>query len=238
MDSEENKIDTDNEKKIRNREYYRLYRIKNRDIILEKDRARNESRREYQKQWKIDNDYSRKVREKRHLLFPPVVLTESDLIERDILRKKKKSEYQKKYRNSNGREVVLSYRRRKRKERRINDKVFALQERIRARISTAFKRNNFRKSAETERILGCSFSEAKKYLESKFEPWMNWENAGLYNGEINYGWDIDHIIPISYAKTEEDVILLNHYTNLQPLCSYINRSVKQNKIIYETPAIQ
>lgn len=27
----------------------------------------------------------------------------------------------------------------------------------------------------------------KKYLESKFEDWMNWENRGLYNGELNYG---------------------------------------------------
>ena len=34
---------------------------------------------------------------------------------------------------------------------------------------------------------------------------MNWENYGLYNGELNYGWDIDHIIPISSAKTEEEV---------------------------------
>jgi len=39
-------------------------------------------------------------------------------------------------------------------------------------------------------------------------------------------------IPISYAKTEEDVIKLNHYTNLQPLCSFVNRVIKRDKIIY------
>jgi hypothetical protein len=38
--------------------------------------------------------------------------------------------------------------------------------------------------------------------------------------ELNKSWDIDHIIPISSAKTKEDIIRLNHYTNLQPLCSY------------------
>ena len=27
----------------------------------------------------------------------------------------------------------------------------------------------------------------------------------------------DYIIPISSAKTEEDILLLNHYSNLQPL---------------------
>ena len=32
------------------------------------------------------------------------------------------------------------------------------------------------------------------------------------------------------AKTEKDIIKLNHYTNLQPLCSYYNRYIKTNKI--------
>ena len=82
-----------------------------------------------------------------------------------------------------------------------------------------------------EKIL---ISSKKLYLESKFEPWMNWENRGLYNGEFNHGWDIDHIIPISSAETEEDLIKLNHYTNLQPLCSKVNRNIKKNKIEYET----
>jgi hypothetical protein len=61
---------------------------------------------------------------------------------------------------------------------------------------------------------------------------MNWENRGLYNGELNYGWDVDHITPISSAKTEEDVVRLNHYTNLQPLCSYINRAIKGESLSY------
>lgn len=60
---------------------------------------------------------------------------------------------------------------------------------------------------------------------------MNWENRGLYNGELNYGWDIDHIIPLSSARTEEDVIRLNHYTNLQPLCSKMNRDIKRSNVI-------
>ena len=60
---------------------------------------------------------------------------------------------------------------------------------------------------------------------------MTWENHGIYNGEINYGWDIDHIIPISFAKSEEDMLKLNHYTNLQPLCSKNNRDIKKNNLI-------
>lgn len=59
---------------------------------------------------------------------------------------------------------------------------------------------------------------------------MTWENYGKYNGELNYGWDIDHIIPLTTAKTEDDVIRLSHYTNLRPLCSYTNRVIKKDII--------
>ena len=59
---------------------------------------------------------------------------------------------------------------------------------------------------------------------------MNWDNKGLYNGEYNFGWDIDHIVPLSTASELEDVIRLNHYTNLQPLCSKINREIKKDKL--------
>ena len=43
---------------------------------------------------------------------------------------------------------------------------------------------------------------------------MNWENRGL--------WHIDHIIPLATAKTEDEIIRLNHYTNLQPLWAIDN----------------
>lgn len=96
-------------------------------------------------------------------------------------------------------------------------------------IRTSLKKLNHHKKSRTYEILGCSTIEFKLYLESKFEPWMSWDNWGKYNSELNYGWDIDHIIPISSAKTEEDVLKLNHHTNLQPLCSYTNRFIKGNK---------
>lgn len=61
---------------------------------------------------------------------------------------------------------------------------------------------------------------------------MNWNNHGLYDGELNYGWDIDHIIPLSSAKTEEELLELNHFSNLQPLCSKVNRDIKKNHLIH------
>lgn len=119
------------------------------------------------------------------------------------------------------------------KHRKSRDSLFKLMCSIRSSISNNFKCNGFKKSERTEKILGCSFEEFKLYLESKFDPWMTWENKGLFNSEFNFGWDIDHIIPMSTASTVEDIIKLNHHTNLQPLCSKINREIKSNKIDYE-----
>ena len=70
-------------------------------------------------------------------------------------------------------------------------------------------------------------------INYKFESWMSWENRGLYNGELNYGWDIDHIVPLSSAKKEDDIIKLNHYSNLQPLCSKVNRDIKRDILGYD-----
>ncbi len=112
------------------------------------------------------------------------------------------------------------------------DNLFSLKISIRGLIIKSFREVSFIKSSKTSDILGISFEGFKLHLESKFENWMTWENRGLYNGELNYGWDIDHIMPISSAKTEEEIIKLNHYSNLQPLCSYTNRVIKRDKVNY------
>ena len=47
-----------------------------------------------------------------------------------------------------------------------------------------------------------------EHLEKQFDEYMNWNNYGNWNGhpkEINTAWDIDHIIPLATAITEEDV---------------------------------
>lgn len=115
-------------------------------------------------------------------------------------------------------------------KRRQADPLFALSETLRSSITEAFKRKGYNKPTKTEKIIGCSFVEFKKYIESLFEPWMSWENKGLYDGVPNTGWDIDHTIPISTAKSVDDVIRLNHHTNLKPLCSFINRNIKRNSL--------
>ena len=128
------------------------------------------------------------------------------------------------YRINNKEKINLYF-----KNRKSIDPLFKLSTNIRSMICDCFRRNGYTKNSKTYEIIGCSFEEFKNHLESKFESWMNWDNHGLYNGELNHGWDIDHITPNSSAITEEDIVRLNHYTNLQPLCSYTNRYIKKDK---------
>lgn len=116
------------------------------------------------------------------------------------------------------------------RERKDNDPLFKLSCNIRTMISNALSHRGYVKESNTSNIIGIEFESFKSYIESYFEDWMTWNNYGMYNGELNYGWDIDHIIPLSSAKTEEDILRLNYYTNLQPLCSRINRDIKKDLI--------
>jgi hypothetical protein len=115
-------------------------------------------------------------------------------------------------------------------EKRKRDSLFNLSCNIRSLIRSSFKNKGFKKNSKTAEILSCSFEEFKIYINNQFEDWMNWNNHGVYTGERKQSWQLDHIIPISSAKTIEDVIRLNHYSNYQPLDSYINLMIKKNKM--------
>ncbi len=112
--------------------------------------------------------------------------------------------------------------------------MYKLKIRLRGNIRKSLKNNGYTKKSNTYTILGCSYEYFKEHIESQFEDWMSWDNYGLYNGEEKYGWDLDHIVPLSSAECEEDIIRLNHHSNIQPLCSHINRNVKRDIIDWES----
>ena len=101
-------------------------------------------------------------------------------------------------------------RRAKDKERLKSDHLFALKDRIRHNIKESIRRRGYSKKTKTLEILGCeTWQFFYDYIESKFQKDMTWDDRSA--------WHLDHIIPISTAKTEKDVFRLNHYTNFQPL---------------------
>ena len=119
------------------------------------------------------------------------------------------------------------------KQRMLSDPLYKLRHGIRGLLNQSFINKGYKKKTKTCDILGCSFEELKSHLEFQFKDWMSWENKGNPKDgiiELNKTWDVDHIIPLSEAKTVEDIIRFNHYTNLQPLCSYDNRYLKRDGI--------
>lgn len=180
------------------------YYIQNKEKKLKYDKEYREKNPNFQKEYRLNN--KSKIRKNY----------------RDNLQNR--LEYAKNYNKLNP-----NYKKEYSNKRYKNDILFRLKAIIRSNIRFGFKSNNLNKSSNTEHILGCTFEQFKQYIESQFESWMNWENqGGQIITKINESWDLDHKIPISTAKTKEDVLKLSHYTNFQPLCSYYNRFIKRN----------
>ena len=94
-----------------------------------------------------------------------------------------------------------------------------LRKKVRGVIQQSFIRKNFPKNSKTHDLLKCTWDEFKAHLE---------DNPYGFN-VYQEGLDLDHIVPICSAKTEEDMIELNHYTNFQLLPSAYNRNIKKDK---------
>jgi hypothetical protein len=111
------------------------------------------------------------------------------------------------------------------KNRKLDDPTFKLVQTVRVRLYAYLKTKSIVKNKRTFDIIGCTPLELKEHLEKQFVDKMSWDNYSFN------GWHIDHIIPLSSAKTEEEIYELCHYTNLQPLWAKDNFA-KSNKLDY------
>jgi hypothetical protein len=128
-----------------------------------------------------------------------------------------------------------------------------LKKRVSRRIKHALTSRNIAKIIDTLAFLPYSIEELKLHLESKFEPWMNWNNWGNYNpktwGENDsntWTWQLDHIKPMAthVYSCESDPGFKDAWRleNLRPLRSKENIILgasmkrinnKTNKLIHE-----
>lgn len=86
---------------------------------------------------------------------------------------------------------------------------------VSCRIRSCLRRVVLQKT-KSSKLLGCSWVDLANHLERQFVDGMGWHNRNE--------WHIDHIIPLATAKTEADVIALNHFTNLRPMWARENMS--------------
>lgn len=95
-----------------------------------------------------------------------------------------------------------------------------LRIRVNRRIWVEFKRQNIEQTLSAVELIGCSFPEFKKHIESLFTEGMSWDNYK------RGGWQIDHIIPVSAfnLKDIEQQKKCFNYKNCQPLWEKENRA--------------
>lgn len=117
-------------------------------------------------------------------------------------------EYRDTYKKNNS-EYFKDYSKKYHKRRLKEDPKYKLAHGLRIRVSDALFAKRWNKSNSLKNYLGCSLDYLISYIESMFQSGMNWQNHGK--------WHIDHIIPLSSAKSVDELYLLCHYKNLQPL---------------------
>jgi len=213
-----NKHYEENREKIRAR--HKKYREENRDEIRARHKKYREENREKirvrHKKHREENREKIRAQNKKHY----------EENRKEILSRQKKHyeenrekliARQKKYREENRKEI-----RARKKKRTREDPMYRLSRAIRSRTRKAFKSKGWTKDSKTFEVLGCSQELFIKHLENQFTKGMTFENFGE--------WHIDHIIPLSSAKTPEELNRLAHYTNLQPLWAEENLS-KGAKIV-------
>lgn len=113
-------------------------------------------------------------------------------------------------------EKLNEYRRRYTKQRRSQDRMFAIRLNMRARFKFELAKRGEKQSTKTNKYLGCTWEFLRGYLASKFTDGMSWDNYG--------DWHVDHVIPLASAQTKDELIKLCHYSNLQPLWAFDNLS--------------
>jgi hypothetical protein len=119
-------------------------------------------------------------------------------------------------------EKVKERKRIRKSERYKSDSIYRLKIVVSNRIRKSIQRRNQIKKTKATTILGCSIEQLYEHLKASAI-----KRYGKFFPQRRY--DIDHILPISLAKTEEELIKMNHYTNLQYLLPRDNLK-KSNKL--------
>lgn len=145
------------------------------------------------------------------------------------------------YLNNIGKLTVQQLEKRRKNQRKYGRKRLSTPEgKLRAVIS-GYIRDSLKNNGGDKRGKSCmnflpyTIQELKEHIEKQFEPWMNWNNWGIYRRESwndddpsTWRWQLDHIVPNStflYSSMESDGFQKSwSLNNLRPY------SAKQNVI--------
>lgn len=180
--------------------YHKNYALKNKTHL-----------KELQRNWKIKN--RERHLKMRKLFYQKTKKLKPNILKNQRLRRKQK---QKIWIKNNITKVRLyglkSYYKNKKNPKFILN--IMIKRNMHKRLKLQYKETNYIPK------LKYDINILKNHLEKQFTSEMNWENYGTY-------WDIDHVIPLSWFKTQEQIINKGWaINNLQPLESSLNASKK------------
>lgn len=185
----------------------KVYRNANKQAILNK-----------QKEWRNLNKDKKYLSNKTWCINNKEYIKEQQKLYREAA--SPRTDYHKKWYKENI-DVIRTNVKLYKRNKRNNDALFKVKDNIGNLIRNSIKKKGFKKNSKTRVILGCDYEFFIKYIANKFLDGMSWDNYGK--------WHLDHIYPISKATNEEHMILLNHYTNFQPMWG-IDNIKKGNKV--------
>ena len=109
----------------------------------------------------------------------------------------------------------------KQRARRRRDPLCVMQSRLSRLHRHALAQVGAIKTSPTFEALGYTASEFVTHIEAQFCGGMGWHNMA--------DWQIDHIIPMSSARSVDDVVALNQLSNLRPLWASENNAKKDKR---------
>lgn len=202
--------------------YMREWNKKNRDKKRESDRKYREAHKDeikaYHKGWRDSNrEHLNEMQRGKYKENPEAFKERKERYVNSHLEQVKESRTR--YKKEN-RQKCTDYERNKRH----NDPIYRFRSGARHLIWSYNRKKGYKGGKTVWEMVGCDFDSFLVHIQSQFTEGMTMENYGLSEG----CWNIDHIVPISTAETDEDIERLNHYTNLRPMWA-IENSKKSRK---------
>ena len=105
-----------------------------------------------------------------------------------------------------------------RRHRYNTEPLFKLRENLRSLIGISLNRQGYSKQSKTHEILGADIDTVFAHLQDSFKVNYKIEWDDKYLNLLH----IDHTVPINTSVNEQDMVKLNHYSNLQYLWSKHN----------------
>lgn len=204
------------------REYNKEYRKKDKFKEYRKKYQQTEKYKKSQKQknyqYRNTDKYKKYYQEYRKKYY--------NKIREHLIKIRKTDEFKKYEREYRKTEKYKEYKRNYHKKRRLFDPKFRINCTISSSIYLSLKSK--KAGRKWESLTGYTVEDLMAHLESKFEPWMNWDNYGSKEGK----WTIDHIKPRSLfnydCPDDEEFRECWALDNLQPM-EFIENIKKGNK---------